>query len=97
MSLSSESCSPPLFESFGLIMLIDGFVKGRRKSSGEHVDSLGSIDVVFGMSYELFEMCYVSIEILSLHPDPLTKSHACFLFLECVSELSVEREEATVP
>ena len=97
MSLSPEGRSSPLFKSFGLIMLINGFVKGRRKSSGEHVDSLGAIDVVFRMSYELFKMCDVSIEILPLHPDPLTKGHARFLFLECVSELSGKREEATVP
>ena len=97
MSLSPEGRSSPLFESFGLIMLINGFVKGRRKSSSEHVNSLGAIDVIFSVSHELFEMCDVSIEILSLHPDPLTKSHACFLFLECVSELSIKRKEATVP
>ena len=97
MSLSPEGRSPPLFESFGLVMLINGFVKGRWKSPGEHVDSLGAIDVVFSMSYEFFKMCDVSIEILPLHPDSLTKSHARFFFLEGVSELSVEREEATIP
>ena len=97
MSLSPEGSSSPLFESFGLVMLVNGFVKGRWKSSGEHVDSLGAIDVVFSMSYELFKMRNISIEILSLHPDSLTKSHTCLLFLEGVSELSIKREEATVP
>ena len=97
MSLSPEGRSSPLFESFGLIMLINGFVKGRWKPSGEHVDSLGAIDVVFSMSYELFKMCDVSIEILPLHPDSLTKSHTRLLLLEGVSELSIKREEATVP
>ena len=56
MSLSPEGRSSPLFEGFGLVMLINGFVKGRWKSSGEHVDSLGAIDVVFSMSYELFKV-----------------------------------------
>ena len=97
MPLSPEGRSSPLFESFGLVMLINGFVKGRWKSSGEHIDSLGAIDVVFSMSYEFFEVCYVSIKILSLHPDSLTKCHTRFFFLEGVSELSIEREEATVP
>ena len=97
MSLSSEGRSSPLFKGFGLVMLINGFVKGRWKSSGEHVDSLGTVDVVFSVSYKFFEMCDVSIEILSLHLDPLTKSHTRLLFLEGVSELSIKREEATVP
>ena len=97
MSLSPEGRSSPLFEGFGLVMLINGFVKGRWKSSGEHVDSLGTIDVVFSVSYKLFEMCNVSIEILPLHPDSLTKSHTRLLLLEGVSELSIKREEATVP
>ena len=97
MSLSSEGRSSPLFEGFGLVMLINGLVKGRWESSGEHVDSLGAIDVVFSMSYELFKMCDVSIEILSLHSDSLTKSHTRFLLLECISELLIKREEATVP
>ena len=97
MPLSPEGRSSPLFESFGLVMLINGFVKGRWKSSGEHVDSLGTIDVVFSMSYEFFKVCDVSIEILSLHPNTLTESHTRLLFLEGVSELSIKREEATVP
>ena len=97
MSLSPEGRSSPLFEGFGLVMLINGFVKGRWKSSGEHVDSLGTIDVVFSMSYKLFKLCDVTIEILSLHPDSLTESHTRFLLLEGVSELSIKREEATVP
>ena len=97
MSLSPEGRSSPLFEGFGLVMLINGFVKGRWKSSGEHVDSLGTIDVVFSVSYKFFELCDVSIEILPLHPDSLTKSHARLLLLEGVSELSIEREKATVP
>ena len=97
MPLSPERCSSPLFESFWLVVLINGFVKRRWKPSGEHVDSLGAIDIVFGMSYEFLKVSNVSIEILSLHPDPLTKRHARFFFLEGVSELSVKREEATVP
>ena len=97
MPLSPEGRSSPLFESFGLVMLIDGFVKGRWKPSGEHVDSLGAIDVVFSMSYKFFKVCDVSIEILPLHLDSLTKSHARLLLLEGVSELSIKREEATVP
>ena len=78
-------------------MLVNGFVEGRWKSSGKHVDSLGAIDVVFSMSYELLEVCDVSIKVLPLHSDSLSKSHACFFFLEGVSELSSKREEATVP
>ena len=97
MSLSPEGRSSPLFESFRLVMLINGFIKGRWKSSGEHVDSLGAVDVVFSMSYELLKVCDVSIKILPLHLDSLTKSHTRFLLLECVSELSIKREEATVP
>ena len=97
MSLSPEGRTSPLFESFGLVMLINGFVKGCWEPSGEHVDSLGAIDVVFSMSYEFLKVRDVSIEILSLHPDSLTKSHTRLLFLEGVSELSIKREEATVP
>ena len=97
MSLSPECRSSPLFESFWLVMLIYGFVKRRWKSPGEHVDSLGAIDVVFSMSYELLKVCNVSIKVLPLHSDSLSKSHACFFFLEGVSELSSKREEATVP
>ena len=97
MSLSPEGRPSPLFESFGLVMLIDGFVKGRRKSSGEHVDSLGTIDIVFGMSYKFFKVSNVPVKILSLHLDSLTKRHTRLFFLEGVSELSVKREKATVP
>ena len=97
MSLSPECCSSPLFESLWLVMLINGFVKRHRKSSGEHVDGLGAIDVVFSMSYKFFKVRDVSIKILSLHLDSLTKGHTRFFFLEGVSELSIEREKATVP
>ena len=97
MPLSPQCCPPPLFKSLWLIVLVDGFIQGRRKSSGEHVDSLGTVDIVFGMSYEFFEVGNVPVKILSLHPNPLTKSHTRFFFLEGVSELSVKREEATVP
>ena len=97
MPLSPQRRPPPLFKGFWLIVLIDGFIQGRRKSSGEHVDSLRAVDVVFGMSYEFFKMGNIPIKILSLHPDPLTKGHSCLFFLEGVSELSIKREEATVP
>ena len=97
MPLPPQRRPPPLLEGLWLIVLIDGFIQGCRKSSGEHVDSLGTVDVVFGMSYKFFKVGNVPIKILSLHPDPLTKGHTRFFFLEGVSELSVEREEATVP
>ena len=97
MPLSPQRRPPPLLEGFWLIVLIDGFIQGRRESSGEHVDSLGTIDVIFGMSYEFFKVCDVSIKVLSLHPDSLSKSHTRFFFLEGVSKLSIKREEATVP
>ena len=97
MPLSPQRRPSPLLEGFWLIVLIDGFIQGRRKSSGEHVDSLRAVDVVFGMSYEFFKMSDIPIKILSLHSDSLTKSHTRFFFLEGVSELSIKREEATVP
>ena len=97
MPLSPQRRPPPLFKGFWLIVLVDGFIQGCRKSSSEHVDSLRTVDIVFGMSYEFFKVGNISIKILSLHPDPLTKRHTRFFFLEGVSELSVEREEATVP
>ena len=97
MPLLPQCRPPPLFKGLWLIVLVDGFIQGRRKSSGEHVDSLGTVDIVFGMSYEFFKMGDIPIKVLPLHPDPLSKSHARFFFLEGVSELSVKREEATVP
>ena len=97
MPLPPQRRPPPLFKGLWLIVLIDGFIQGCWEPSGEHIDGLGTVDVVLGVSYEFFKMGNIPIKILSLHPDPLTKSHARFLFLEGVSELSVEREEATVP
>ena len=97
MPLSPQRRPPPLLEGFWLIVLIDGFVERRRESSGEHIDSLGAIDVVFSVSYKLLKVCDISIKILPLHPDSLTEGHTCFFFLEGVSKLSIKREEATVP
>ena len=97
MPLSPQRCPPPLFKGLRLVVLVDGFIQGRWESSGEHVNSLGTVDIIFGMSYEFFEVGNVPVKILSLHPNPLTKSHTRFFFLEGVSELSVKREEATVP
>ena len=90
MSLSSKSRSSPLFKYFWLVMLIDGFVKRRGEAVSEHVDGLRPINVVFSMSYQFFKMGDIPIEVLSLHSDPLSKGHACFLFLKGVSELSIK-------
>ena len=97
MPLSPQRRPSPLFEGLRLIVLIDSFIQGRRKSPGEHVDGLGAVDVILGVSYEFLEMSNVPIKILPLHPDSLPKSHARLLLLKGVSELSVKREEATVP
>ena len=97
MPLSPQCRPPPLFKGLRLIVLVYGFIQRRRKSSGEHVDGLGAVNIVFGMSYKFFKVGDVPIKILSLHPNPLTKGHTRLFFLEGVSELSIEREEATVP
>ena len=78
-------------------MLVDGFIQGRQKPPGEHINGLRTIDIVLGMLYKFFEVGNVPIEVLSLHSDPLAESHTRFFFLEGVSELPIEREEATVP
>ena len=78
-------------------MLVNGFIQGRRKPPGEHVDGLRTIDIVLSMSYEFFKVGNVPIKILPLHSDPLAEGNLRFFFLEGVSELSIKREEATVP
>ena len=90
MSLLPQRRPPPLFESFWLVMLVDGFIQGRQKPPSEHVNGLRTVDVVLGVSYKFFEVGNVPIEILPLHFDPLTKGHTCLLFLEGVSELSIK-------
>ena len=90
MSLLPQRSPPPLFKSFWLVVLVDGFIQGRRKPSSEHVDGLRTVDIVLGMSHEFFKMGNISIEVLSLHSDPLTKGHACLLLLKGVSKLSIK-------
>ena len=88
MSLLSKSCPSPLFKCFWLVVLIDGLVKRHGEAVSEHIDGLRAVDVIFGMLYQFLKMGNIPIKVLSLHPDSLSKGHACFLFLKGVSELS---------
>ena len=81
---------PPLFKSVWLIMLIDSLIECDRESSGEHINGLRTIDVVFCMSYELFKLGDVAVEVLSLHLDSLSQGHPSLLLLQHVSKLSFE-------
>ena len=69
--LSLERCSSSLFKRPWVVMLKDGLIEGDRQSSGEHVDSLWTVDVVLGMSHKLFELGNIFIKVLSLHFDSL--------------------------
>ena len=70
-SLSLKRCSPSLFERPRIVVLKDGFIEGSGQSLCKHVDSLWSIDVVLGVSYELLKLGNILIEILPLHLDSL--------------------------
>ena len=70
-SLSLERYGSPLFECPRIVVLEDSFMEGSGQSPCKHVNSLQSIDVVLGVSYELLKLGNILIKILPLHLDSL--------------------------